>query len=149
MFNSTSAFNEGFFNQFRQLQTELENAFGRLPDISDIRQSARQGYPPTVVNSDENAIVVKLFAAGYEASDFAITVEKNLLKIDASKQDDAAAQENSRYHLRERMSPRINRVVTLPEDANVDEISAEYKHGVLTLTIARVEKASPRVVQVQ
>ncbi|MDO6460792.1 Hsp20/alpha crystallin family protein [Granulosicoccaceae sp. 1_MG-2023] len=153
MFNSANLFNESFFNQFRQLQSELESAFGSFPEIADIRQAARQGFPPTVVSDKDNEVSVKLYAAGFNADDFDITLEKNLLKIQAARGDAAESSaeegENVRYHLRERRADKVNRVVTLPDDCDMENVNAEYKNGVLTVTVARKEKARPRVISVQ
>lgn len=149
MFSSSNSFNDSFFNQFRQLHADLEQAFGRTSDVADIRQSARQGFPPVVVDGDAEAVVIKVFAAGFEAGDFSITVEKNLLKIEAQISDDKNNDEEGRYHLRERLSRRVNRVVTLPDDCDVDRISAEYKNGVLKINVGRKAKVSPRVIEVQ
>ena len=149
MFSSSNAFNESFFNQFRQLHADLEQAFGRTSDVADIRQSARQGFPPVVVDGNAEEVVIKVFAAGFGAGDFAITIEKNLLKIEAKKADDKKNEDGARYHLRERLSHRINRVVTLPDDCDAERVSAEYKNGVLTVTVGRKAKVSPRVIEVQ
>jgi HSP20 family protein len=58
--------------------------------------------------------------------------------------DDAAD-----YYRKERFEGEFRRVVTLPDDVDVDKVGAKYRDGVLHVTVQRREAARPRQISVQ
>jgi HSP20 family protein len=60
-----------------------------------------------------------------------------------------AAEEKAAVHINERFAGRFRRVVSLPDDADPGAVSAEYRDGVLHLSIKRRESALPRRIEVK
>ena len=60
-----------------------------------------------------------------------------------------AAEEKAAVHINERFAGRFRRVVSLPEDADPNAVSAEYRDGVLHLSIKRRQSALPRRIEIQ
>lgn len=56
---------------------------------------------------------------------------------------------NAQYHRREREAGRFSRALTLPGEIDRDKIDARLTNGVLTLTIAKSEKARPKQIQIK
>jgi HSP20 family protein len=52
-------------------------------------------------------------------------------------------------HINERFAGRFRRVVSLPDDADPGAVGAEYRNGVLHLSIKRRESALPRRIEIK
>ena len=72
----------------------------------------------------------------------------NVLTISGTKQQ-TAEERTERVHRYERTYGAFERTFTLPATVDADKIRASYDHGVLTVTLPKVEKAKPRQIQVE
>ncbi len=77
---------------------------------------------------------------GIEKEDIKIEVKGDYLTIEAEKKEEKE-EENKKYYRRERSYGKFSRAVMIPEDAERDngKIDAEFKNGVLKITIPKVE----------
>jgi HSP20 family protein len=57
--------------------------------------------------------------------------------------------EGQSYHLRELSDAQYERSLRFPVQINADAISANYEHGVLTLSLPKAEEVKPRRINVQ
>jgi HSP20 family protein len=57
-------------------------------------------------------------------------------------------QEGPAYHRRERGVGSFSRVVRLPAEVDPDQVEAEMRQGVLTVTLPKAESARPRKIRV-
>jgi HSP20 family protein len=53
------------------------------------------------------------------------------------------------FHREERATGKFVRTITLPVEIDGDKISAEYKNGLILITMPKSEKAKPKQIQVQ
>jgi HSP20 family protein len=53
------------------------------------------------------------------------------------------------FHREERATGKFVRTITLPVEIDDNKISAEYKNGLILITMPKSEKAKPRQIQVQ
>ena len=92
-------------------------------------------------------LVVRASLPGVNPEDIDVTVEDRVLTISGSTKVDEERDENG-YLLRERRTGSFYRTVRLPEtvDANIGQ--PHYEHGILTITLPKVEakKAKHRTV---
>jgi len=95
--------------------------------------------------------VVELAAPGLQKEDFTIEVEEDTLKI-ASKKVEEKKEENSNSHFRKREFNYRNfeRSFKLPESIKTEEIQANYKNGILRVTLPKMEekKAFKKMVEI-
>ena len=96
----------------------------------------------------ENHYAISAELPGVKSEDLNVSVEKDVLSISAEKRDDFDGKEDGVYR-RERSYGRVSRSFHLGNQVDVDKINAEYKDGVLTLTLPKVEAAKPREVKVK
>jgi HSP20 family protein len=80
--------------------------------------------------------------------DIEVKVEENLLTVSAKKEADKEEKKNG-YVLRERKSSSFSRSFVLPKEVNRDAIKAEFKNGLLTLTMEKTPKAQPKMIEVK
>ena len=57
--------------------------------------------------------------------------------------------ENTEVYRSERFVGRFQRTVTLPAPIAVDKVKADYKDGILTITLPKTEEAKPKQIDVQ
>jgi len=94
-----------------------------------------------------NAFVVRAEAPGFEAEDFDVQVQGNVLTIKAERKQETGEKEKDKpYAYAER---RLHRAVTLPAGADANKIEAKYRNGILELHLPKMPEAQGRRVTVQ
>ena len=150
-----SLFPRDIFAEMDRLQRDLQQALDPSPTI---RGFGRGGFPALNVGSAPQAVEVYAFAPGLDpASVDVIAVEGGLLTISGSRTpplpdegspgDRAGGQ--AAVHNNERFAGEFRRVVTLPDDVDVDAVEARYRDGVIQITIPRRASARPRRIEIQ
>jgi HSP20 family protein len=86
--------------------------------------------PPTDVYETESSLIVKMEVAGMREEDFEVVVEEQILLIRGVRSDQ---NERRAYHQMEIRSGKFEIAIGLPSGVDLDEASAEYTLGFLTL----------------
>jgi len=147
MFGSLSNFEGGLFDEFRRLERELDQHFGNAPWSGGIRAASKGGYPPINVGVTPERIDVYLFVPGVDPSALEITLHRNLLTVKGERR--TMREEGAQYYRRERFDGDFHRAVNLPEDADPEQVEANYQDGVLHIAVKRREAAKPRQIEVK
>lgn len=147
MFVNLTNFGGGLFDEFRRLEEEMDEMFGRWPWPAGIRSVARGTYPPINVGSTPEQVDVYVFAAGLDPKTLDISLQQNLLTVAGERK--VAATKDAEYYRKERFDGGFRRVVTLPEDVDPDKVTARYTDGVLQIHVKRREAARPRQIAVE
>jgi HSP20 family protein len=104
--------------------------------------------PPVDIHEEANQFVVRADLPGVKPADIEITAEKGVLSLRGSRNFEQQNDEGH-YSRVERVSGKFARTFSLPENVQTDAIKAQFKDGVLELTIPKVAKAEPRKIEVQ
>ncbi len=113
------------------------------------RDSAGAAWvPPVDILEEADAIRIMAEVPGVKPEDVKISVENNVLTIQGSKEQ-VAEERAERVHRYERAYGAFERSFTLPATVDASNIKATYEHGVLTVTLPKVEKAKARQIAVQ
>src|SRR5438445_1771035 len=104
--------------------------------------------PPVDVFEQADAIRIVAEVPGVKPEDVKISLENSVLTIHGTKQQ-VAEEGTERVHRYERSYGTFERSFTLPASVDAGNIKADYEHGVLTVTLPKVEKARPRHIDVQ
>ena len=147
MFWNFGSFDDRLFDDFRRIQREMDEVFGTGPARSGIRAVARGTYPPINIGATPKQVDVYVFAAGIDPGSLDISIQQNLLTVAGERK--AAGEESAEYYRRERFDGPFRRVLTLPEDADPDRVSAQYRDGVLHISVKRRESTQPRQIEVK
>jgi HSP20 family protein len=94
----------------------------------------------------EEQWVVRVDLPGVDASSIDLTVDRNVLRIEASRNWQAA--EGDLVLAAERPRGNFSRQLMLSEDIDTGAINADYRDGVLTVLLPVAETAKPRKVTV-
>lgn len=103
--------------------------------------------PLDVVDEGDN-MVVRASLPGIHADDIDVSIENHVLTIKAqTKAEEERAEAN--YLIRERRAGSFYRAIRLPESADTSKADSAYEHGVLTVTLPKVETRKARRVEVK
>jgi len=101
------------------------------------------------VAETEQSYEVKVDLPGFQPDEVDIQLEQNTLMIRGSRGEDSEqADPEKRYHRVERYRGSFARSVVLPSSINEDEAVADFKDGVLSITIPKSEEAKPRKIRI-
>jgi HSP20 family protein len=135
---------------FRGLST-LQGQLNRLFNDSfrnSGEESALTTWAPAVdIFETPNELVVKADLPDVNEKDIDVRVENNLLTIRGERKFDKSVSEEN-YLRVERTYGAFSRSFSLPNTVNAEAIGAEYKNGVLTVTLPKREESKPRQVKV-
>ena len=90
------------------------------------------------VSGSNNEYEVSIDLPGFSEDDIEIELNGNILTVKGQKEEKNESKEKQYYRI-ERSSGSFQRTLSLPEDANRDDISANMKNGLLVITIPRKE----------
>jgi HSP20 family protein len=137
------------FREMAALQDRVNRAFGDLNRRFDDDLTVRGTWTPSVdiYESDNHSLVLKAELPDVAKEDIDLRVENNTLTISGTKKMDKEVKEQQ-YHRIERMYGSFSRTFTLPPTVDAGKIGAEFKNGVLTVTLPLREEAKPRQIQV-
>ena len=138
---------------FRDL-VSLRDAMDRLFEESFVRPAGSLAYPSDVgalaidIYDDGDNIMVKSALPGVQPDDVEINVTGDTLTISGeTKVEDDVKDEN--YIRRERRYGSFCRSFTLPTPIVADKAAAEFKDGILTLSLHKAEQAKPKTITVK
>ena len=137
------------FREMAALQERVNRAFGDMSRQYDDDLTTRGSWIPAVdiYQTDNHTLVLKVELPDVAREDIDLRVENNTLTITGQKQRDKAVKEEQ-YHRIERTFGSFSRTFTLPPTVDAGKIGAEFKNGVLTVTLPQREDAKPRQIQV-
>lgn len=140
------------FDPFRDL-TVLQDRMNRLfseaysPRQSDDLMSRGSWTPAVDIYEVEGALVLKAELPDVHRDDIDVSVENSTLTIRGERKlDQQIRQEN--FHRIERGYGSFVRSFSLPNTVDAGKIGAEYKNGVLTITLPVREEAKARQIQI-
>ncbi len=110
--------------------------------------TARPWSPTVDILENENDIVLKADVPGIDLKDIDIQLENGMLTIKGERKFENT--ENGKgYHRVERSYGSFARTFALPDSVDPEKVKADYKGGVLTVTLGKKEVAKPRSVKVE
>lgn len=141
-----SLFPRDIFSELVRLQREMQQGLETEPSI---RGMARGGFPALNVGGTPQSVELYAFAPGLDPASIEVNLERGVLTISGERAADVPAREGkAAVHINERFAGRFRRVVSLPDDLDPNGVSAEYRDGVLHISLKRHEAAQPRRIAV-
>lgn len=122
---------------------------GELQTVDEqlLVNASRWGLLAAEVREEEDQIRVRLEAPGMEPDQFDIEVIDDVLVVRGEKH--AEREQNSgRYYLLERAYGAFERAIRLPAAVDQGKAKANYRHGVLSITLPKTQRARARRIAV-
>jgi HSP20 family protein len=137
--------------QLEALQQGLGSFFGRSSARSAEGQEEQIAVPewaPLVdISEDDKEYLIKAELPEVKRENVKVTAEAGTLTIMGERK--LQKEENGcKYHRVERAYGSFGRSFSLPDDVSPEQVSAEFKDGLLTVHLAKTEKAKPHQVEV-
>jgi HSP20 family protein len=138
------------FRELTQMQDRINRIFGDVYRRGDDDLFMRGDWVPPVdiYENDQHEIVIKAELPGMKKEEIDLRLENNTLTIRGERTREAESKDEQ-YHRVERAYGAFSRSFTLPSSVDSTRVSADYKDGVLTVTLPPREEAKPRQIQVQ
>lgn len=128
-------------NLERQVDAIFQRAFGFDWPSAPAAGSAFEVTP------DADGVTVRAELPGVDPAAIAINVEGRTLTISAERKSEE--RPTGAYRLRERAYGQFSRSLRLADDLDAENVSADAKHGVLTVRIPKRAEAKPRQIEVK
>jgi len=131
-------------DQFNRLFNETFSRF-----FTGAEGGEAQGWSPAVdIYENDNNLVLKAELPGVDPNDVEVRVEDNVLYLRGQRKFEKDVKEEN-YHRIERAYGSFQRTFTLPNSVDANKVAAEYKSGVLTLTMPKREEVKPKTIKIQ
>lgn len=110
--------------------------------------SSRPWAPAVDIYENQDELVVKADLPEVDPKNVGIQIENGTLTVKGERRFEEH-KNGKAYHRIERGYGSFVRAFTLPETVDPDKVKADYKNGVLTITLAKKEVAKPKTVTVE
>ncbi len=137
-----------FVDDFHGLQERVNRLFAdtALPHLAG-EDTMGAWSPLCDIYEDDESIQVKAELPGVDRNDIDIQVENNVLTLKGERKRDREVKSDNVYRT-ERFYGSFTRSFTLPVSVDSTRIKAEYREGVLHLTLPKAEEAKPRKIKI-
>ncbi|HDP34840.1 MAG TPA: Hsp20/alpha crystallin family protein [Candidatus Hydrogenedentes bacterium] len=114
-----------------------------LPGVS------ARAYPLINIGEDKDNVYVEALAPGLNPDSIEVSVLRDQLRIAGEKTAINPDIKAEAFHRSERGAGRFTRVIPLPTEVEGDKVKAEYKNGLLLLTLPKHAEAKPKQIAVK
>lgn len=128
----------------------VQNEMNRM--LNDLgprgRRYSNSVYPPMNLWEDDDHLYMEAELPGLNLDDLEIYVTGgNQLSIKGERKQPELGE--GTWHRQERGFGTFSRLIELPANVESENVSAEFTHGVLTITLPKAEEAKPRKITVK
>jgi HSP20 family protein len=119
-----------------------------LPATAEEAVTHNDWVPAIDVREEEGRYLIRADVPGVEVEDLDVTMDQGVLTLQG-KRDTRAAGQDDGLRRSERVSGRFYRRFNLPESADSTDISADYRQGVLEISIPKQPEAQPQRIEIK
>ncbi|HEX8775794.1 MAG TPA: Hsp20/alpha crystallin family protein [Pyrinomonadaceae bacterium] len=137
------------FRDLRTLQDEVNRLFStNLTRAFGDEGIARGAWNPSVdIYENKDQIVLEAELPGMNREDFDLTVENNVITLRGERRFEKK-DDGDNYHRVERSYGSFTRSFTLPQTVSAEGAQAEYRNGVLRVTLPKREEVKARRIEI-
>ncbi len=140
------------FKELDELQSRLSTLLGRAPvrkdGGKDEAMTVAEWAPLVDIVEDEHEYLIKAEVPEVKKEDVKVTVQNGVLSLMGDRKF-TKEEKDKKYHRVERAYGSFVRSFSLPEDADENKVSADFKDGVLQVHLPKSEKARPKNIEVK
>ena len=120
----------------------------RFEPFADFLTDGRWVPAVDIYENGKQELVLRAELPGMERDDIQVVVENNTLTLKGERKFDHDVKQEQ-FHRVERAYGTFSRSFSLPSTVDASKIAAEYRNGVLTVTLPFREEAKPRTINVE
>ncbi len=139
-------------HELDELQNRLSTLFGRAPvkKSEGGREAMRvaQWAPLVDISEDEKEYLIKAELPEVKKDEVKVSVQNDVLSITGERKYEKE-EKTKKVHRVERAYGSFARTFTVPEDADAEQVAAEFRDGILQVHLPKTEKAKPKSIDVK
>jgi HSP20 family protein len=126
--------------------------FGRLASLQDeidrLFESPLRAWAPAIdVREDADNFVIRAELPGLKRDDINVSLQDGALVISGERTVEKV-EDGVEIHRQERYYGKFQRALSLPAPVAANQIKAQYKDGVLIVTLPKAEEAKPKQIDI-
>ena len=130
------------WEELHRMRQQLDQMFDDAP-----QQRVSAGVFPLInLTEDKDNYYVRAELPGLKGDELDIQVTGNNLAISGERK--ITAEEDARYHRKEREAGTFSRMIGLPGEVNSDKVEANLENGILRIVVSKAEIAKPKQISV-
>lgn len=131
------------------LRSDLDEFFDELMEAPFFTRPLWSNVFPAIdIAETENEVVAKAELPGIDPKNLEVHVTEDTLSLKGEIKDEWE-DKGVGYCRRERYSGSFERTLALPAKVKQEEVKAQYKDGILTITLPKVEPSKPKTKKVE
>lgn len=134
------------FREIETLQREMNQLFDTLAPATN-SPNGITFMPAAELQETPDAIHVRVEIPGMDAKDLDVQVMAEAVSISGERKSESRTEDNGMVRSEFRYGS-FSRVIPLPSRVQNDKVEADYKNGILSLTLPKVEAEKNKVVKV-
>jgi HSP20 family protein len=137
-----------------QMQRDIDEAFrsfgmGRLLGPGFGAGFGLRDWPRINLREDADHVYVEALLPGVDPDKIDMNVLGNTLTLSGERAALESEKNSRTWHRRERGAGKFLRSIELPVEINPDKVKAEYRNGLLLVTLPKVEEAKPKKISIK
>lgn len=139
------------FREMEQLQRDIDDVFrdagqGRLfsPSSRGVRH-----FPRINLREDDDNLYCDALLPGVDPKQVEINMLGSTLTVAGERRGNDDAANGRTWHRRERFQGKFMRTIELPLQVEVEKVKAEFRHGLLSITLPKAAAAKPKAIDIQ
>jgi HSP20 family protein len=135
---------------FRHRLNRMFDDFVRdmLPARGSEEVASGRWLPSVDIKESPESLSLVVELPGMKKEDVSIMVEHQVLTISGERKFENEEKDET-YHRIERSYGHFLRSFTLPANVKTDKVDAQFEHGLLTVTLPKVDEAKPRRIEIR
>jgi len=138
------------FRELEDVSNRLNRIFGQSLARTESGQPmlALADWAPSVdISETDTAYLVKAEIPGVKKEDVKVTIQDGMLTIQGERKQEKE-EKGKKFHRIERSYGSFVRSFRVPDDADENSVKAEFKDGMLNVTLTKSDKAKPKSINV-
>lgn len=135
------------FQEVEALQRQMNRLFDEMMPITRDPGSATAFIPPVEMEETADAICIKLEIPGMNPNDLNVQVSTEAVYISGERKSEIRKEQKGEIRTEFRYG-NFQRVIPVPKSIQNDKAKAEYKDGVLKLTLPKAEENKDKIVKI-
>jgi HSP20 family protein len=135
------------FEPFQSVREEVEKLWSQLTGERG-RWFVPLAVPALDLSETANTVAVRMDLPGYKPGDIDVQLSQNVLTVSGEREEEKK-EEGEKFHRIERRAGSFSRSVTLPSAVDEDKVDANYRDGVLVITMQKTDDAKTRTIKVK
>ena len=143
------------FDEMEALRRRLDRAFQEFTLETEpasrvvfLPGKAPRRYPLINLNEDKDNLYLEALAPGVDPASLSLAIVRNKLTLSGEKRRVDGEVRPEAFHRSERAAGKFVRTLDLPVEVDEGKVKAEYKNGLLMLTLPKGEKAKPKQISI-